>query len=131
MMTARSDNAAEVGTGAALGSDQKHSQFTAETGVQQEKTFNRSGKHAAVLRVFVRRSERGLNRFEATDEARDFCLPTTVSELWRYFGVGFAKESETFRNRAGGTTTCTRYRLSAEGIDRASELLGADSLEAA
>jgi hypothetical protein len=82
-----------------------------------------SGKRAHVLRVFLERGDKGMNCFQAVELARDFVLRTTVSEIRKFHGIEFHKEPESFTNPGGTVTTCTRYRLTLEGAQRARDLL--------
>lgn len=80
-------------------------------------------KWQRVLRAFLDRGERGWNRFECARDVRDWCLPTTVSQL-EARGVKILRRDETLAGHYG-PVTCSRYWLAPESIERARELLGA------
>lgn len=87
------------------------------------KKINPKSKRAHVLRCFLQRGSRGLSCFEAVDLCRDYVLRTSVSELVRFHGIGFTKRYEHFTNSGGSRTDYVRYALTAEGAQRARELL--------
>lgn len=86
--------------------------------------LNPDTKRAAVLRVFLERGDAGLNCFEAVRLAHDYVLRTTVSEAVRYNGVAFHKAFEAVPGHNGSRVDCIRYKLTAEGTERARQLLG-------
>lgn len=97
-----------------------------------ERKLSHDSKRAAVLRVFLERGQRGLNRFEAERLAHDHCLNSTISECVRFHGIEFAKRFEKVPCLGGTKTTdVVRYALTAEGAARVHKLLGQTILAAA
>lgn len=94
------------------------------------KPLNPDSKRAAILRAFLEVGERGMNCFTAALKYGDFVLRTTVSECSRYHGIAFNKKFEQVPGRNGSKVDCVRYSLTAEGAQKARELLG-ESLKAA
>lgn len=78
-------------------------------------------KWQRVLQAFI--DGRSLNRFESARELRDWCLPTTVSQL-EARGVKILRHDETVPG-AFGPVRCSRYCLAPESRATASKLLGA------
>lgn len=64
---------------------------------------------------------RTLNRFEAARELRDWCLPSTVSELEKR-DLTILRKSETVPG-SFGPVHCARYWLSPASLERANQLL--------
>jgi len=61
--------------------------------------------------LFVERVDQGMNSPEAHYEYGESCLHTSVSTLYNNHGISFKRKSESFTNRAGTTSSFTRYSL--------------------
>lgn len=100
---------------------------TADTGQETHLESNGSAtarptqvrKWARVLSAFA--SGRSINRFEAARELRDWCLPSTVSELEKK-DLTILRKSETVPG-SFGPVYCARYWLSPTSLERAIQLL--------
>ena len=75
------------------------------------KKLKYSTKKASMLRLFINLGERGLNCFEAANSHHDYVLRTTVSDLYRDYGIEFSRKYEQVPNAFGTVTDCMRYWL--------------------
>jgi hypothetical protein len=80
-------------------------------------------KRASVLRIFLERGDAGMNCFEAVSVAHDYVLRSTISDLYRGFGITFNRKYEQVPGHAGSKVECVRYWLSPEGEAKARKLL--------
>ena len=80
-------------------------------------------KKANLLKAFLARGERGLNRFESERLAHDHVLPSSVSGLIRDYGFAFNRQEETVPGFAGSQVSTMRYWLTEQDIILARELL--------
>lgn len=80
-------------------------------------------KRARIVERFIALGEAGMNCFEAANRYGEYVLRSTVSDLWRDFGLWFERVPESVPNQFGTKTECVRYFLRGEQIERASELL--------
>lgn len=93
-----------------------------ETGVENTKA-NSKTKQTAMLTLFVKRGEMGLNCFEAANYHHDYVLRTTVSDLQRKYGLVILRKMETVPNVFGGRTECKRYWMDDVNIAKARRIL--------
>lgn len=79
-------------------------------------------KASRVLELLLRRGPRGLNRFEAVNEAHDWVLPSTISAL-QARGVPITSQIERVRGFGGHETRVARYAIAKPDRARAEALL--------
>lgn len=80
-------------------------------------------KKAAILGLFTRHGQRGLNCFEAANIHHDYVLRTTVSDLDRDYELLFLRSYEKVPNAFGTLTDCVRYWLDEANIAKAIAIL--------
>jgi len=117
------ESSSPAGNRGPQGDYQRQANHSPAAEAPQDKRLNPKSKRAAVLRCFLERGDLGLSCFQAVEFVRDYVLRTTVSEIQREHGITFHKEPHSFTNSSGSVTTCTIYRLTADGAARARELL--------
>lgn len=113
LMYIQKNKAVELPTQTALGKTKQPKQFT---------------KKEAMLKTFIKLGKLGMNCFEAANHYHDYVLRTTVSDLYRDYGIEFARQWEKIPNAFGKTTDCMRYWLDESNINKALALLGNDKM---
>jgi hypothetical protein len=105
-------------------SEVDHTLIAAQDASEAMCKYLRSGtKRARIVERFIALGEAGMNCFEAANRYGEYVLRSTVSDLWRDFGLWFEREPESVPNQFGTKTECVRYFLRGEQIERARELL--------
>ena len=78
------------------------------------------GKELRMLAMFA--ASHSLNRFQA-ERHGDHCLPTTISDLQKRYGIEFRRQKETVPTRFDRPTRVTRYWLEDEHLERAGQII--------
>lgn len=68
-----------------------------------------------------------LNRFQA-ERHGDHCLPTTISDLQKRYGIEFQRQQEKVPTRFGRPTRATRYWLEGEHLEKARRIIRISSI---
>jgi len=79
-------------------------------------------KHELCLDLLIERGKQGINKLEALGAYNETCLNTTISELYRDYGLEFIKVRETHHHRGGGETFFTRYTLKPTSLHAAIQI---------
>lgn len=85
-----------------------------------KKVTQSSSKIARILAHLVRGET--LNRFEA-EHLGDHCLNSTISTLANRFGLIVSRQQESIPSRWGKPCKVTRYKLAADQMETASQVL--------
>ena len=91
------------------------------------KKLKHNTKKAAMLKLFIRLGERGLNCFEAANNHHDYVLRSTVSDLQLDYGLLFLRKYEQVPNAFGKFTDCVRYWLDEANRAKAIAIIGEGS----
>ena len=78
------------------------------------------GKELRMLALFA--AGHALNRFQA-EQHGDHCLPTTISDLQKRYGLEFQRQREKVNTRFDRPTRASRYWLEGEHLEKAKAIV--------
>jgi hypothetical protein len=87
---------------------------------QSKRSSKRPGKQLHMLAVFA--NGKRLHRFSA-EVIGDHCLPSTISDLKKIYGLTFTRKRISVPNRFGGETSVMLYWLEGESLEVARRII--------
>jgi hypothetical protein len=87
---------------------------------QSKRSSKRLGKQLHMLAVFANGKRH--HRFSA-EQLGDHCLPSTISDLQKIYGITFARKMISVPNRFGGETSVMLYWLEGESLEIAHRII--------
>jgi hypothetical protein len=88
-------------------------------------TLKRPGKELRMMALFA--AGFSFNRFQA-EKHGDHCLPTTISDLQKTYGIKFQRQQEIVPTRFGRPARVFRYWLEDDSLLKARKLLGLEEV---
>lgn len=88
-------------------------------------TPQKPGKELRMLALFA--AGHSLNRFQA-EQYGDHCLPTTISDLQKRYGIEFKRQQENVPTRFGRPTRVSRYWLEGDHLEKARQFVRREML---